>query len=177
MKKSIVFVVSVLSLFGGTVLFADGLSVFASWWSPEEGDASYGAGVQARTSSDLLYVEARGTYYEDITQDFTLIDYELSVIPLDVGLGLKLDLSEVSELYAGLGGTYFVMDANTGDSDDRIGYYLKAGCEVELNETVGVSFEALWRDAEARVTEDGDLEENRFQLDGVALSIGLVFLW
>lgn len=167
----------ILSLMAGTHAVADGLSVVGSWWSPDEGDASYGAGIQARIGDDLLYLEAAGTYFEDITQEFTLISYELSVIPLDLGLGLKLEASPTVDLYAGGGATYFVMDSNVGDSDDRVGYYVKGGCEVELNENVGIFLEALWRDAEARVDEDEGLVENRFNLEGVALSVGLVFLW
>ncbi len=166
-----------LSLLGGGVLNADGLSVYGSYWNPDEGDDSYGVGLQVRGGGELVYFEALGTYYEDITQEFTLIDYELSVIPFDLGLGLRFDASPATELYAGLGGTYFLLDSNVGDSDDRVGYYLKAGCEVEINENMGISVEAMWRDAEARVTDDGDFEENRFNLDGLALHVGLVFLW
>jgi hypothetical protein len=158
-------------------LYADGVGVFGSWWSTDEADDAYGAGVKARTTIGHGYGELRASYFEDISEDFALLDYELTVIPIDVAIGLQTDPSRDVMLYAGGGISYFFMDSNIGDGDDLAGVFAQAGSELKLNENTALFLEFMWRDIEARVTDDVDLVENRFEIGGPSVNLGIMLRW
>ena len=71
---------------------AQGLAVFGSYWEPEDGDETFGAGAKLKGGAELFFLELRGTYYEDITEDVGPADIELQVIPVDLGLGIDIPI-------------------------------------------------------------------------------------
>jgi len=158
-------------------IYADGLGVFGSLWEPSDGEDVAGVGIRGRGGDGILYFEARGTYFEDISEDGLLFDRELSVIPFDLGIGLQSSAEEPVQFYGGAGITYYFIDMDNADVDDEFGYYFQLGAELVIHEGFGIFAEGVWRHAEAKIDDDGDVDEADFDLEGSAVNLGIVFRW
>jgi hypothetical protein len=100
------------------------------------------------------------------------------VIPVDAGVGLKFDLSDMLEIYGGGGATYYFLDSDLGDIDDEVGWYLEGGVELGIAEGFGVFAEVLWRQVEGTVEDDDvTLDDIDIDLEGVAVNVGVVLRW
>jgi hypothetical protein len=178
MKKSIIIaVISGIGFLSSPFLVAEGLSVFGSYWSPSSGEESLGAGLSLRGGDGLVYFEVRGTYFEDIKEDTPLYKNKLQLVPVDVGIGFQLDVTEMLGIYGGGGFTYYFLDSDTADVDNEVGYYLQAGAELTVNEGFGVFSEVIWREVEASLKNDINLEDSKFDLAGISVNVGVVFTW
>jgi hypothetical protein len=151
------------------------LGIFGSYWTPKDGDETFGAGAKVKGGLGPFYLSLRGTYFNDITEDVG-DDVELRVIPLDAGVGLQLDLIDVIEIYGGVGATYYFMDIDGASIDDEIGWYLEAGVELTITKHASVFGEAVWRHVEGTI-KDRDIDRSRVDvnLEGLGFNVGIVF--
>jgi len=180
--KKLVAVLSILGfgIFGASGAVADGVNVFGSYWDPSDGDETLGAGISLRGGTEPLYLQLRGTFYDDITEDTALFENDLQVIPADVGIGVQIEANDRVELYGGGGVSYYFLDSENGSIDDEVGWYLEAGTELGVSEDIGVFVEGVWRTVEGTVDDDADdvdFDDVTIDLDGVSVNLGVVFRW
>jgi len=176
--RKLFIVTTILAVMAGTAGAGD-LSVYGSYWSTDELDDTWGAGARVRIGPGTpAWLEVRGTYFDDVTEDRPLFDVELETIPVDAGIGLSLLDEGDANLYLVGGGTYFLLDTNRGEVDDEVGWYAGVGGDVALSEHLSLFAELLFRDVEATV-EDDDLDriEDPADIDlaGSVVNVGLVF--
>ncbi|MDF3128133.1 hypothetical protein P0Y35_02870 [Kiritimatiellaeota bacterium B1221] len=176
-KQTFITCVFGLSLLITPKVVADGLSVFGSYWNPSSGEDTTGIGLAVKGGSDVFYYELRGTFLEDVKEDVPLYQNEVQLVPLDFGIGLQADITQNLLVYGGGGFSYYFLDSDTADVDDEVGYYLQAGTELRLNERLALFGEAVWRDVEANLENDINLEDRNFDLKGMSVNLGLVYNW
>ncbi|MDD5706841.1 MAG: outer membrane beta-barrel protein [Kiritimatiellae bacterium] len=162
---------------GGMALADSGIGVFGSYWSPDDADESYGAGAKLKLGADPIYFAVRGSYFDDLIDD-DADDLDLEAIPVDAGLELGGDLSDIIAIYAGGGATYTFLNVDGGgDVDDEVGWYAEAGLEIKLTDHLCIFGEAIWRDVEGTVEND-DLDEITSDVDldlsGFGVNVGLL---
>lgn len=167
--------------------YGSGLGLFVAQWDPDEGDKAIGYGAKLQFDlSDVVALELRGTYYDDLLDDDD--DNDLQAIPAELGIVLRLPLGESPvSLYGTAGVGWYFLDAEAAgedvEVDDEIGWYGGGGVEVELAEGFGLFAEATWRVVEATAESDDtdDIEElegdEEGTLDGLTLAGGIVLLW
>jgi opacity protein-like surface antigen len=175
MKRLVVLCTALMVI--ATAASASDLALYGSYWNTDELDDTWGAGARGRMGSgDPLYLELRGTYFSDLTENDAV---DLRTIPADLGLGLALIKEQDIELSVIGGGTYYFLDTDDFDVDDEIGWYAGAGAQVQLRQGLCIFAEFLYRDVEATVEDDdlGSIDDDTVDVDlaGSMVNIGLVF--
>ena len=175
--KTLIATMMTLAMIAGAGLASD-LSLYGSHWDTDELDDVWGGGARLRLGSGApLWLELRGTYFEDLTEDTPLFDVDLEAIPVDLGLALNILPTDKGTLYLAGGGTYFFLDSNVGDVDDEVGWYAGVGGEIALSAHVSLFAEFLYRDVEGTVEDDDpeDIEDRvDIDLEGNVVNVGLV---
>ena len=187
MKK----VVAIMALVAcSTVARAGGLGIYGANWSPNDADAGYGAGAKLQFG-DTVAIELRGSYFQDLSDDVDSVglDVDLEVIPLEVGLVIKIPTGGAITPYIGGGGGYYKMEVEaenilgqkqTIDIDDEIGWYAVGGLEIAISDGVALFGEAQYRQVEATAQGDDvdEIEEDvDIDLTGIGFNAGLLFAW
>jgi Outer membrane protein beta-barrel domain len=183
-KTSLILIVAALSAAVASPAFAGGFSIFGSYWNTKDADAVGGGGVRVGVPlGTVVDLDLRGTYYQKLKADpldrlgdaNSPFQRGIQALPLDVGLRFNLAHYEVVNPYVGGGATYYLLDSDSGNVDDEVGWYALAGLNL------GRFFvEADYRDVSATVKRNGELPDaivDRVDLDlsGVAVNAG--FNW
>ena len=169
---------------------AGGLGIYGANWSPNDADAGYGAGAKLQFG-DTVALELRGSYFQDLSDDVDSIglDVDLEVLPLEVGLVIKIPTDSAITPYIGGGGGYYQMEvtaenilghSETIDIDDEIGWYGVGGLEIAISEGVAIFGEAQYRKVEATAQGDDvdEIEEDvEIDLTGIGFNAGLMFVF
>jgi hypothetical protein len=172
MIKQTVFSLLIGITLWSTAAHADGLGVFAAYLNPSDTDGIAGIGVRGRGGHELVYFELRATFFESIPEiDFEAVE-DLSIIPVDLGFGWHTDWEAPVQLYGGGGATFYIYDAENGEVDNALGYYLQLGGEVSIYKNLGLFFEVLWRDVDTQTGDDRNQRD--LKMDGGAVHIGVM---
>jgi len=198
-KKILILNAVAVCLFATGPAWAGDFAVFGSYLDTEDLEDTVGGGVKAGFG-DRFQLELRATYLPDLTEDVSsFIDdpiddpgpftNDIEAIPLDVGFKANFGAGQPFNPYVGAGGTYFLLDAERGEVDDEVGFYVAGGLEFAREGGVGFFAEAIYRDVEATVDHDPndfcDLDDIDFDeiddrdLDegGIGVNAGLIWRW
>lgn len=138
------------------------VGAFASMWDRNDGDAV--GGVGASLLLELLPIEFRATYY----QDASVPDAgDVSALPIDAGFTTDLTRTDVIDLFFGVGGSYYFLDADHGDPDNEFGWYADARLEVPLEGALSLFGGVIYRGIDV-----GDIDTD---LSGFAYNVGVIF--
>lgn len=150
-------------------LVAAGL--FGTHLDSDDLGGGYGGGVKLEVKpTDVLSVDGRASWiYFD--------DFKIHMIPLEADLRLNLPLLGERILpYAGVGGGYYMFEADDVDLDNDVGYFPLVGLEVGF-QRVAIFGEARWLFLKTDV--DSALDElknlNEADIDGLGVNVGLLF--
>lgn len=149
------------------------LSVFASNWSVDDGDSSWGLGgkLSAPILSDHFHIEGRASYFPGNDDGG---GGDLDLVPVDLGFALHVAPGSELDLYLAAGVSYIFANADEVSLDNAWGSYAGVGLEYALNPDIAIVGEALWRFAELDIT-DGLSSDDKYSADGVTGNIGLRF--
>lgn len=160
-----------LSIGGCTAGSLAELGVFGSYLDSDDLGNGYGAGVKLEVKpTDILSVDGRASWlYFD--------DFEIQMIPLEVAGRLNLPLlGERIVPYVGVGGGYYLFQADDVDLDDDGGFFPLMGLEAGLRR-VALFAEARWlfleTDADTTLGELAGIDEA--DMDGLGINVGLLF--
>lgn len=178
MKKTILCAATALALAAGPAM-ANDFAVFGSYWDTKDAEEALGGGAKLRFG----FFEVRGTYFSDVTADQSpeRNDFEVSAIPLEVGLAFNFAENERFSPYVGGGGGYYMLDTNIGEVDDEIGFYGVLGANIGDPDGVSFMAEAIYRQMEGTVTNEDEItdpdidDEVDFDLSGLGVNVGLVW--
>ena len=160
MKKLTVLVVLIVGMAAATQ--AADLGVFGSYWNPREGDSAYGGGGSIYFDTSPL--ELRATVFPDTSIQGR---GDALLLPIDLGLAVNLTRSQKADVYLGVGGSYYFIDADQGDPDNQFGWYALGRLEVPIQDSMSVFGDIMYRGVEF---EDIDAD-----LSGVTFSVGVIF--
>ena len=169
----IVFLVFILSMFFcGSNASAIDLYGYGSYWSKQDADGSWGAGVGLALPlfTEHLRLDGRAHFFSD--SDTGIVYEDVTTIPFDLGLQVHfLPYGKVDPYLLG-GISYLYVDSSSEvDLDSKFGGYIGAGIDVSLGTSLLKLFgEALYRFAEL----DGVLEED-IDVGGFTGNVGLKF--
>ncbi len=174
--KKVLTVIAMLAVIIGAAEAGD-ISGYGSYWNTDELDETWGAGARLRIGAGKSpWLEIRGTYFDDLTEDsFTI---ELETIPVDIGFGFNILPDENLNVYLAGGGTYYFLDTDSFDVDDQLGWYAGAGADFVLSDHISIFAEFMYRGVEATVEDDDlDMIEDDADIDmnGTVVNVGLVF--
>jgi hypothetical protein len=169
-------------------------SIHGSYWDTDAaGDTAGGGLTLGLPFNDVIGVDLRATYYEELTDDPlrnafdtddpVFQDQGIQVMPLEAGLRFTFSPGSAFRPYIGAGGSYFLLDSDFGEVSDELGYYAVAGATIGDDEGAQFYFEGLWRKATAEVELDPeDLEDvddievddhADLDLDGLGVNVGV----
>lgn len=185
--KSLAAWFSTLILAAATPCLAyNGWGIYAAYWSPSDGDDSYGAGV--KISAEMVpgvQLEFRSAYFDNLADEPAGANVDLEVIPLELGLALAMDGANPNTTFLAGGGLgYYLMDGQASgpgfraSADDEIGFYLVAGAEYHLRPNASLFAEAKYTFLTAdnmAVDSAGNLDDA--DLDGIGINIGILVTW
>jgi hypothetical protein len=160
MKTALVFVAWMV--FMAAAAQAVDFGLFASYWSPQDGDDAFGGGGSIHFATVPL--ELRASVFPDTS---IRGGGDTLLVPIDVGLAINLTRSQKMGVYVGGGGSYYFIDADQGDPDNQFGWYALARLEVPIQGSFSVFGDVMHRGVEF---EDIDAD-----LSGVAFSVGVIF--
>lgn len=161
-----------------SVVSAAEWGVHVSRWDTEDLGESDGGGL--RVGFELLPqidVELGVSYFPGVDEELELdlldFNFELDVIPVD--LGVKLDIGRPGRFYVAAGVSYYRLDADDFEVDEEFGYYGGVGLAFSR-----LFFEARYRNVEGTVDElsfDGVELADGFAVDltGIELTVGVRF--
>lgn len=193
MKKYLV-AASVLAI--GLVMPASAadFGIFGTYAQAEDVDSSVGGGIKTNINfAGGLGLGLRATYLPDLGDDLGEIfddesdfgDFEMSAVPLDVGLTYGFGPNQ--NFWVGGGATYVILDPELGEADDQAGWFAEAG--LKTNRSSGVNFfaEAVYRGIESTVNFDpedfDDIDDIEFRdevdldLSGFSVNAGVALTW
>lgn len=170
--------------------FAGSFSLFGSWTESDDLGDALGGGISFAIPLGPAPVDLdlRATYLEELTsndfdtlvddlfdgEDIT-VDNGIEMIPVEIGLRFNLFEREVTNLYLGGGGGYYILDTNRGSIDDEFGWYAVLGFVAGDPDGVAFFVEGLWREVEGTVENDpnalDDIDDIDFR-DGVSIDVG-----
>lgn len=154
---------------------AGSFGLYGSYWDSDQADSSTGGGARIGFKfATILEVDFHGTYYPSFTTDVGGQSVDVRAKPLDGGLRFNLLPGGAINPYVGAGVTYYMLDTDKGDIDDKTGVYGQAGLEVGGS---GRRFfvEALWRKMESTISLASF--DRKAQFDGIAANAGFVWRW
>ena len=167
MKRFSVVLVVMMLCTSGVAWGYNGWGLFAAYWDAKDADEGYGAGLKISAEMvEGVQLELRGTFFNDLEDEA-----DAEVIPLEVGLALSHAASETVDIYGGGGFGYHLVDADEGDPDDEVGFYLVAGADWNLKEMASLFGEILYRDV------DIDVGPSDVDLSGVGVNLGVLIKW
>ena len=180
--RRILIVTAVVCLLS-TSAWAGGFALFGSYWETSDADEAIGGGGRLSFGQGLS-VDLGFTYYRE-TDGPSLEgrgeDYDLQVMPFDLGVRYLFDLDGIFDPYLGAGVSYFIIDAESVRTDDELGYYGQVGFELTLHRNMNLMVEVMYREADATLSWHGasTLPEAVDRIDdgigGFAANVGV--LW
>jgi len=145
---------------------------YGSYWSKQDADGSWGAGIGLALPlfTEHLRLDGRAHFFSD--SDAGLIYENVTMIPFDLGLQVHILPNGKVDPYILGGVSYLYVDnSSEADLDSKFSGYIGAGIDVPLGTSLVKIFgEALYRFAEL----DGILEEN-IDVGGFTGNVGLKF--
>ena len=172
MRKSLLVLVGCLVLSAAPAWALGAFSLFGTYAEVTEDNRALGAGARFSLGSQRVMVDLTATWFPGVSAgDF---DEDLQVVPFDLGLRLVLAPGSALRPYVGAGVTYMAINLSERDVDDPTGFYALAGLNIKAGDRKGVFLEAIYREADATVT---DFDGSEFDEDfgGIAGSVG--FYW
>jgi len=154
--------------------WAGSFGVYGSYWDSSDADASWGAGV--RVGFDFfkwMELEFHGTYFPDFGTDILGSTVDITATPVDGGLRFDFLPDKKFNIYAGLGASYYFMDASDGSMDNSTGWYGEAGLEFGKNTHFFV--EAMWRAMDTTLSV-GSFDDDA-DFDGISGQVGFNWKW
>ncbi len=145
---------------------------YGSYWSKQDADGSWGAGVGLAIPlfTEHLRLDGRAHFFSD--SDTGIVYENVTMVPFDLGLQLHiLPYGNVDPYLLGGVSYIYVDNSSEVDLDSKFSGYIGAGLDVPLG-TRSIKFfgEALYRFAEL----DGILEEN-IDVGGFTGNVGIKF--
>ncbi|HEX6791515.1 MAG TPA: hypothetical protein VF247_09415 [Candidatus Krumholzibacteria bacterium] len=146
---------------------AHAIGVMASWWNIDEANQDgFGFGLRQKTQIvPLISIDTRASWIK-------FSDADLQVFPIEVTGMVRLGM-----LYAGLGGGYYIFDADQGDLDNNFGWYLVGGIDISVSK-FGVFGEVKWTQLSADYKDvDPNLSDvpTSLEADGIGFNLGVMF--
>ena len=122
--KRVVFLVLVLVLvMGASSSWGVDLAGFGSYSTTSDIGDTWGLGAKIDFNiTELIFLEARGTYYVEYKETILEEELKVSAFPLEAGVGVIF-----GNLFASAGLSYFILDTDKGSMDDSAGFYLAGG--------------------------------------------------
>jgi hypothetical protein len=154
---------------GASLSYGSGLGLFVSQWSPDEREDTVGGGAKLEFGGDVLGLELRGSYFDEDL---------VTIIPADVGLVLHLPLGDTPVgIYGMAGASWYFLDADNFDVDDKVGWYAGGGLKVALGNGIALFAEAQYRSLEYSAADDDidELDENDVEFSAMTYNGGLLF--
>jgi hypothetical protein len=183
--KRMLAVFAILALGTGAV-WANGVGVLSSYWTPADADGGFGWGGKLQVDfGKYVGLELRGTYFADMSEDLGPVNLDLEVIPIEADLIGKIPLGSVVRLYAGGGGGYYMLDVKLdhGDSldvDDELGWFAVAGIELAPVENLALFAEFKYTGIKGTVKND-DIDNivsgTDLDLSGPGANVGVMLTW
>jgi hypothetical protein len=181
-------------LVAGAPALATDFTLYGSYWDTDvAGDAAGGGIGLGIPFNEMLGLELRATYFEELSDDpfGNIFDSDETVfqergiqaLPLDAGLRLSFAPGATFRPHVIGGVSYFLLDSDFGEVGDEVGWF--AGVGATIGDGTGTEFfmEANYRKAEAEVefdpedledVDDIDIGDNaKFDIDGVGVNIGV----
>ncbi len=197
MSKNMLRKISFISLIAGSLMAtsasAASFSLFGTYWDTDRLGEAFGGGLAVGIPlGEVVELDLRASYLEELNDDpFDAIfddddvfqEFTVEMVPLDVGLRFNLQRRGSVNPYLGAGGTYYLLDTNTGnDIDDEVGYYGMIGARFGDAQGAGFFTEILYRKVEATVVnndlDDFDVDESvSLDLDGFSAIAGFRWSW
>lgn len=172
MRKSVLVLVGCLVLCSAPAWAGGAFSLFGTYGELTENNRALGAGARLSLGGEWVLVDLTGTWFPGVSAGE--FDDDLQVLPFDLGARLVFAPGSGLRPYVGAGVTYLLINLAERDSEDTTGYYLMAGLNIKAGDRSGLFLEAVYRDAEADVT-DYDGVEFEEQFGGIAGVVG--FFW
>lgn len=141
-------------------------SIYASYLDSK--DAGTGLGLGLKTELNFwkwLGIDTRISYLEFDNDGAYMI-------PLEAALILNIPIADQRiNPYGGIGVGYYIMNADSGNPDDEVGYFPLLGIKIGAK---AISFmgEVRWLGLESKLNDGSDVT-----LDGVGANLGVVFRW
>jgi hypothetical protein len=193
MRISRLGAIAALVVLAATPAAAD-FRIFGAYQDTDERDDTAGGGVAVGFPvAEILDIMVRGTYLEKLEDDpldgvldddEEVFIGELETIPIDVGVRWEFtDRETGAQPYVNGGATYWLLDADQGDVDDEIGFFVGLGSTFGNREGVSFYIEGLYRQVEGTVEgaidEGGDAVDDDFDIDlsGIGANAGIRFGW
>lgn len=174
MKKGIaILFTGMMTVLGSAAMADNEWGVFGTYWSPSDGDGTFGGGVKLGIEMvDQVQLDIRYSIFSDVLGDGPKLDVD----PLEAGLSFSVPTDSDFQPYFGAGLGYYLM---SGNADDEVGFYLSGGVEYILHRsgadygetTTKLFLEGMYRFVDASIGEE-DLD-----LNGPGVQLGLMIGW
>lgn len=180
--KILFFVIS-LTTVGLSQAWAGDITGFGSYWNTDDADDTWGVGGKVGLGvTEMLEIEGRGTWYDDVTDDGGPGDIDIEAIPIEAGVALNFLPEQPLNPYIMGGAGYHFLDTNRGSIDDEFGWYAGGGVEIGGPENVAFVVEALYRGIEGEVDDDDEdvvvvRDDIDIDLSGLAVNAGIQYRW
>jgi len=172
MRNAVLVLVGCLVLCGAPAGAGGAFSLFGTYGEVTESNRAFGAGARLSLGGQSVMVDLTGTWFPGVSAG--AFEDDMQVIPFDLGLRLLFAPGSQARPYVGAGVTYLLINLSERDAEDTTGYYLLAGLNIKAGDRTGFFLEAIYREAEADVT-DYDGVEFEEQFGGIAGVVG--FFW
>ncbi len=170
-----VLVCAVVAVLCSAPSWAGSFGAYGSYWDSDEADKSLGAGARIGFNFvKFLELEFHGTHYPDFKTSLLLTDVDIKATPVDGGLRVNLLPSAPVNPYVGAGVSYYFLDTDKGNIDNKTGWYGEAGLDLGAKNTRFFA-EALWRKLDTSIGLGVFNADTKF--DGVAVNSGVVWRW
>ena len=154
---------------------AGSFGLYGSYWDSNDADSSKGYGARAGFSFlKHLELDFHGTYYPSFSTDVNGQMVDVKAKPVDGGLRVNLLPDGPLNPYVGAGVSYFSLDTDQGEIDNKTGIYGQAGLDAGTGST-RFFVEVLWRKLDTHINLASFDQDARF--DGFAAQTGVVWRW
>jgi hypothetical protein len=182
------------TLVGGAPVHATDFTLFGSYWDTDvAGDAAGGGVSLGIPFNEMLALELRATYYEELTDDplENIFDSDdpvfqevgIQALPLEAGLRLSFAEGATFRPHVMGGVSYYLLDSDFGEIGDEVGWFGAVGATIGDGDGAEFYVEGLYRKAEAEIELDPDdlediddleIGENaQFDMDGFGVNLGV----
>ena len=187
-----------LTLFSAGSARATDFTLFGSYWETDvAGDAGGGGIGVGIPFNEVLGLELRATYYEELTDepfenifdsdDPVFQERGIQALPLEAGLRLSFAPGATFRPQVTGGVSYYMLDSDFGEISDEVGWFAAVGATIGDNTGTEFFIEGLYRKAEAEIEldpedlediDDIDIGENAtFDMDGFGINIGMRWMF